>query len=136
VPHVPDSRTDLPPGRYGSPRKFPVWLLVPLVVAGIAAAAFVVVSGARQITPDTRGTLNGFTIDSDTQVTATVDVRKPKDASATCSLRARNFYSDAVGTAEIVVGGATGHTTVTRSFPTSEKAVVVEVTRCTKSTDD
>jgi hypothetical protein len=135
VPHVPESRLDLPPGRYGSPRRFPLWLAVPLAALGIGLAVFVLVSGARQITPDTRGTLNGFRIVSDTEVSATVEVRKPTNATATCVVRARNFYSDAVGTAEIVIDEKTDVSTVTRTFPTSEKAVVVEVTGCTKSDD-
>jgi len=135
VSHVPQTAPPgLPPGRYGSPRRLPRWAAALLITLGVIALVPVARAALDRATPDTRATITGYTIESDNKVSAVVDVKKSAGSVATCTLRARDRFSDAVGTALVVVDNDRSATVVTRSFPTSDRAVVVEITGCT-STD-
>jgi hypothetical protein len=134
VPDVTDVDRGLPPGRYGEPRRLPRWLLAVLVVLGVAALVPVARTVLDRAAPDVRGTLTGFAVVDDHQVRGTVDVDKHAGATAVCTVQARNLYSDVVGTAEFVLAGPVRSGVVTKTFPTSDKAVIVEVTGCTTRT--
>ena len=64
------------------------------------------------------------------EVSTTVDIRKPRADRTVCTVRATNFYSEIVGSTDIAVPAGIDGRLVTVSFPTSDKAVVVDVYRC------
>ena len=134
MPHAPDVRADNPSGppagRYGQPRSLPIWAVVALILLGVLAAVPVVIGAYHRANPPSHATVTGFTVVNDHQVRVTVDITKRVDDTVTCSLRARNFYSETVGTAQVTLSGNVRSKALERTFPTSDKAVVAEVTDC------
>ena len=128
--HLTDAESGLPPGRYGEPRKLPRWATALLIVGGALALVPVALAVIDRATPGTRAAVTGFEIIDANRVTVMVDVTKPADRTATCTVQARNFYSDVVGSSQVIVRGATQNIVVEKTFPTSDRAVIVEVTEC------
>ena len=135
MPHVAPPGLELPPGRYGTPRRAPRWLIALLAIAAAAIALPILISATDRATPDVRGVLTAYSIVSANEVEVTVDIHKPRDAVAQCTVEARNFYSDVVGSVEIELDEAVTSRALRRSFPTSDKAVVAEVTGCRQASD-
>ena len=128
-----DSQPGLPPGRYGNPPKLPRWVAIGLVALGVLALVPVALAAADRANPDARATVTGFDVINDHEVKAMVDLTKPTSRAASCTVQARNFYSDVVGSAQIALRVGEPSAVVSRTFPTSDKAVVVEVTGCVLS---
>jgi Domain of unknown function (DUF4307) len=73
----------------------------------------------------------GFTIDSDTQATATYDVYLYKDTGATCVLRALNDRFAEVGIAEVTIDRADGaEQRLSSTIQTTERATTAVVKYC------
>jgi hypothetical protein len=146
VPDVPDSsdapdptdRTAVvpappagpPPDRYGAPRTIPRWAVVALVLLGVLAAVPVVINAVHRASPPSRATITGFTVVNDNQIRVSVDITKRAGDTVTCTVRARDAVSETVGTAEVTLSGSVRSRAVERTFPTSDRAVVAEVTGC------
>ena len=135
MPHVTDQAPGPPPGRYGTPRRIPRWVLAVLALAATALLLPVLLSAVDKATPETRGVLTAYDV-AENSVRATVDIHKPADQAAVCTVQARDFYSDVVGSTEMTLGAGPASEAVSKTFPTSNKAVVVEVIDCVSRSGD
>lgn len=105
-------------------------------VLGAALLAFVVWAGVSYVggTPVT-GELTGFTVVSETEVEATVQVRKPAERTAVCTVRSQAADGLEVGRADFRIAdrGEVVHTAV--SLRTTGRATSAELLGCDTAPD-
>ncbi|WP_147918164.1 DUF4307 domain-containing protein [Ruania zhangjianzhongii] len=120
--------------RYGSRppvrrRKRALWLTAgSLGTIGIATLVWISV---QFFDPDATSEQVGFDVVDDTQVQVIVDVSKPNEATATCTLEALNEGYGQVGITDITIGPQDQRTTrLTVDIATTELATTGVVREC------
>lgn len=128
------SQPTFPPGRYGrrrdpAARRRRRVVVVALAALFVAIGALALVKVYRQYlrAPFAVGTVDvgGLT---DTGVTVTFEVRKPADAAAVCTVRARGNGGEEVGRARVEVPAGT--TRITYTLVTTKPPVTADVPGC------
>lgn len=121
--------------RYGAPtpvrrRRRALWLTAgSLGVLGIATLVWISV---QFFEPEATSEQVGFDVVDETQVQVIVDVSKPNDATATCTLEALNEGYGQVGITDVTVGPQDQRTTrLTVDIATTELATTGVVRECT-----
>lgn len=133
-------RDGLPEGRYGrSPRerrRTDRRLTLVGAVLGAALLAFTGWAGVSYISGQpVTGELTGFTVVSDTQVEATVAVRKPASAEGVCTVRSQAEDGLEVGRAEFRFPEDTDRVHRSVTLRTTGRATSVELIGCAEAVD-
>ena len=128
-----DAGPTLPPGRYDAPRQVPVWIKALLTLGVLALVVPLAIDVLHRSDPRTGATLVAFDVLSDHRVTVTVDVTKPTGSAVVCTVDAVDFYSEVVGSGRVTIPAGTPGRDATVEFPTSDKAVAVNVEGCAAS---
>ena len=123
-----------PEGRYGSAQaqadrtrrgKRLYYGLVALVLAVVAALAYVYVSRS-----DVSSQLIGFDVVSKTRVDVKIEVTKPSDKTASCTVRSRDYNGNEVGRTTVTVPTGTGDWTGTVHLRTTGLGTTGELVGC------
>jgi Domain of unknown function (DUF4307) len=120
------------PDRYGATRRGPRRAVLRWLAAGALAVA-VVVAGLLWAAsrPDAEATVTAIRFGAADHVDVTFEVRKPRDATAVCVVRARDASGAQTGYEQVRVGPARGSVvTVTHRLATKARAVTGEVPGC------
>jgi Domain of unknown function (DUF4307) len=124
--------TDLD-ARYGrrpprSPARRTTLALVGVGLAVLGVVAFF--AWSRASADDFSAVVQSYSVDSDTQVSAAVEVTNHSDLPVRCEIVAKDRYTQVVGTS-VVEGPATGgRTVVSTAITTTGRAVVAVVRDC------
>lgn len=124
-----------PPGRYGRRRDGRRRLLGPIIVGVVVAVAAVALALRlyhQYGDPTYDAQIQRWTGVTEAQITIDFTVRVPPGKAASCSLRARDYGGNVVGTRTVTVQATDGSSTIEASeaVQTTAKAFVGEVLGC------
>ena len=131
---TPDVRPVRPPeGRYGrrdekqarTRGKRVYYVTVALVVALVAAIGYKYASGQS-----VNGELQTFQVISDHEVRITLQVTKPSDKAASCTVRSRDANGDGVGRVSVSIPKCSGDTQTTVLLKTTARGTTGELVGC------
>jgi hypothetical protein len=132
-PAVPPTR---PEGRYGPTRRpLPRPLLFALLGLAILAVVPLTVAVYDRLNPPVQADVLGWDISAE-EVTVRVRVEKAADASATCTLEARDVDGELVGSRLLVIDDPADVVSAEETFPTAREAVTVEAVDCREPAAD
>jgi hypothetical protein len=129
-----EPRTTQPPaGRYGRRDedkarvrgKRVYYVTVALALALVAAIGYKYVSG-----DPVNGEVQAFQVISDHEVRITLQVSKPSDKAASCTVRSRDANGDEVGRVSVAVPKGSGDTQTTVLLKTTARGTTGELVGC------
>ena len=128
---TPPSHPRRPPGRYDEPRALPRSLLIlgaAALVAALTAGAWWAYERSRQGRLDFATT--GYHVDSDSSVTVSFEVHKPRGRVASCAVEALDRDGARVGSATVRVTDTHAQVSASQQLSTTGRAATALVTGC------